>query len=61
MAELNFPIVSQMLFLCQLASIQDNISWDVEAMDSGKYEVELYYTRPAADTGSVISLSVWVK
>jgi arylsulfatase A-like enzyme len=35
----------------------DRITWDVEVAESGDYEVELFYTCPAADVGSTIELS----
>lgn len=38
-------------------SIDDKITWDVEALADGDFEVEVYYTCPKADVGSVIELS----
>ena len=35
----------------------DKITWDVEVLSEGDYEVEVYYTCPAKDTGSVFQLS----
>lgn len=35
----------------------DSITWDAEVLADGKFEVEIYYTCPAADTGSAIQLS----
>ncbi|MEN8116212.1 MAG: arylsulfatase [Bacteroidota bacterium] len=36
---------------------QDSISWPAEVLKSGTYEVELYYTCPAEDVGSVFQLN----
>ena len=38
-------------------SVDDTITWDVEVVTSGKYEVSVYYTCPAADVGSTFELS----
>ena len=38
-------------------STNDSITWDVEVATAGKYEAVIYYTCPAADTGSTIELS----
>lgn len=37
---------------------EDRITWDVEVAQPGKYEVTVYYTCPAKDTGSKIELSL---
>ena len=34
----------------------DSITWDVEVATAGKYEAVIYYTCPAADTGSTVEL-----
>jgi arylsulfatase A-like enzyme len=39
-------------------STNDSITWDVEVATAGKYEAVVYYTCPAADTGSTIELSL---
>lgn len=39
-------------------SVDDMITWDVEALSEGNYEVEVYYTCPKEDVGSVIELSL---
>ena len=39
-------------------STNDSITWDVEVATAGKYEAVIYYTCPAADTGSTIELSL---
>ena len=38
-------------------STEDSISWELEVLADGIFEVELYYTCPAADTGSTFSLN----
>jgi hypothetical protein len=38
-------------------SLDDSITWDVEAANTGEYAVEILYTCPEADAGSVIELS----
>ena len=35
----------------------DKINWDIEVLASGHFYVEIYYTCPTADTGSVFTLS----
>ena len=37
-------------------STNDSITWNVEVATGGKYEAVIYYTCPAADTGSTIEL-----
>ncbi len=44
-------------FFTNWISITDSITWDAEVLESGEYEVELYYTCPAEDIGSVFELS----
>ena len=36
---------------------EERIEWEAEVLESGDYEVEIYYTCPAADVGSVVELS----
>lgn len=38
-------------------SVDDKITWDVEVLESGDYEVEMHYTCPAADVGSTVQLT----
>jgi arylsulfatase A-like enzyme len=40
------------------SSAEDRITWDVEVMTAGKYEVEVYYTCAAGDVGSVVELTL---
>ncbi len=44
-------------FFTNWTALEDKITWDAEVLISGTYEVELYYTCPAADVGSTIELS----
>ena len=44
-------------FFTNWTSLDDRISWDVEVIESGKYEVECYYACPASDVGASIRLS----
>lgn len=37
---------------------EDQITWDVDALSNGKYRVDLYYTCPADDVGSVVRLKL---
>lgn len=39
-------------------SLEDSITWDVEVLEAGKYEVELYYTCPPDDVGSTFRLQL---
>lgn len=39
-------------------STEDRITWDVEVLQAGEYEVIVYYTCPAADVGATFELSV---
>jgi arylsulfatase A-like enzyme len=43
-------------FFTNWTSSEDRITWDVEVSQAGEYQVEIYYTCPAADIGSVIEL-----
>ena len=38
-------------------SKDDSMTWDVEVATSGRYEVTVYYTCPAADVGSTFELA----
>jgi arylsulfatase A-like enzyme len=44
-------------FFTNWTSVDDKITWDAEVLAGGAYEVEIYYTCPAADVGSTIELS----
>ena len=37
---------------------EDRITWEVEVLEAGDYEVTLYYTCPAEDTGATFTLSL---
>ena len=39
-------------------ALDDKITWDVEVLASGNFDVEIYYTCPPDDTGSVFTLSL---
>ncbi len=39
-------------------SVDDKITWDVEVGADGDYQVDVYYTCPAADLGSTVELSL---
>ncbi|HAV64315.1 MAG TPA: N-acetylgalactosamine 6-sulfate sulfatase [Verrucomicrobiales bacterium] len=49
-----FPNAS---FFTQWKSTDDAITWDIEVPKAGEFDVELYYTCPAADVGSTVELS----
>jgi hypothetical protein len=38
-------------------STADSITWDLEVVESGDFEVQVYYTCPAVDTGSVFHIA----
>ncbi|MDR9366499.1 MAG: arylsulfatase [Balneolaceae bacterium] len=44
-------------FFRNWSSRSDSITWDVEVLESGQFEIDLYYTLPEEDLGSVIELS----
>lgn len=44
-------------FFTNWISLEDKISWDIEVLASGKFEVELYYTCPEKDAGSSFELT----
>jgi len=37
--------------------VDDKITWEVEVVEAGTFEVDLYYTCPQADVGSTVELS----
>jgi arylsulfatase A-like enzyme len=45
-------------FYTNWTSTEDAITWDVEVATPGLYNVEIYYTCPAADVGATIELSL---
>lgn len=45
-------------FFTNWTGLDDKITWDAEVAAAGTYEVEIYYTCPAADVGSTIELSI---
>ena len=45
-------------FFRNWTNTEDRITWDVEVGANGEYEVELYYTCPKSDVGSIIELSL---
>jgi hypothetical protein len=45
-------------FFQNWTSTQDRITWDVEVATAGKYEVEVLYTCPPANVGSVVEISL---
>ncbi|MEZ4905884.1 MAG: hypothetical protein R2822_31020 [Spirosomataceae bacterium] len=44
-------------FMTHWTSINDAIVWEIEVLEEGDFEVELYYTCPANDVGSTFQLS----
>jgi len=44
-------------FFTNWTSVSDSISWEAEVLESGRFEVELYYTCPPKDIGSIFELS----
>jgi arylsulfatase A-like enzyme len=44
-------------YLTQWKALEDRISWDVDVLKGGRFEVELYYACPASDVGAMIELS----
>ena len=44
-------------FFTNWTSIEDEITWDVEVLADGNFEVELYYTCPEKSLGSILELS----
>ncbi len=44
-------------FFTNWTSVADSIRWEAEVLESGRFEVELFYTCPPEDIGSVFELS----
>ena len=44
-------------FFTDWTNTADSITWDIEVLADGEFEVELYYTCPAESVGSVLELS----
>ena len=44
-------------FFTNWTTLGDKITWDVEVLSEGDYEVEVYYTCPAKDVGAIFQLS----
>lgn len=44
-------------FFQNWTSLSDSITWDVEVLESGRFEVQVYYTARKEDVGSTIQLS----
>lgn len=44
-------------FFRNWSSLSDSITWNVEVLESGQFEVDLYYTLREENVGSVIELS----
>ncbi|MCO8123177.1 arylsulfatase [Stieleria sp. TO1_6] len=45
-------------YLTHWVDTTSEITWDVDVLDSGRFEVQLYYGCPQADVGSTIELSL---
>jgi arylsulfatase A-like enzyme len=45
-------------FFTNWLSLEDKITWDVDVVEDGDFEVVLYYTCPEGDEGSVFELSL---
>ena len=45
-------------FFTQWKSVDDKITWDVEVLSEGDYEVEIYYACPPKDVGAKFQLSL---
>lgn len=43
-------------FFTNWTSTSDSITWEVEVLEEGNFEVEIYYTCPPEDTGAVFEL-----
>lgn len=43
-------------FFLNWTSLQDSITWDVDVLADGEFEVTLYYTCPEKDLGSLVAL-----
>ena len=44
-------------FFTNWKSVKDSITWDLEVLEDGEFEVELYYTCPKASLGTTVSLT----
>ncbi|NLH14967.1 MAG: sulfatase-like hydrolase/transferase, partial [Phycisphaerae bacterium] len=44
-------------FLTQWTSLDDFVSWEIEVLTTGEYQVEAFYTCPGKDVGSTVELS----
>lgn len=44
-------------FFRNWSSLSDSITWDVEILESGTFEIDLYYTLKEEDLGSVVELN----
>lgn len=44
-------------FFTNWTNLDDKITWDVEVLSEGDYEVEVYYTCPAEDVGATFQVS----
>tara|TARA_R110002074_G_scaffold167299_1_gene328313 strand:- start:1332 stop:3119 length:1788 start_codon:yes stop_codon:yes gene_type:complete len=44
-------------FFTNWKSVNDSITWNVEILEDGRFQVELYYTCPEIDLGSIVELS----
>lgn len=44
-------------FFRNWTSLKDSITWDIEVLESGQYNIDIYYTARKEDLGSVIELS----
>jgi hypothetical protein len=44
-------------FFTHWNSVTDSITWNVDVLADGRFEVELYYTCPEKDLGSIVELS----
>ncbi len=45
-------------FFMNWKSVKDSITWDVEVLADGDFEVELYYTCPEESVGAILELSM---
>lgn len=45
-------------FFTNWTDVDDKVSWDVEVVESGNFEVTLYYTCPEGDEGSLFELTL---
>ncbi|MDG2223485.1 MAG: arylsulfatase [Rubripirellula sp.] len=45
-------------FMTEWTNTDDQITWDLEVLSKGKYEVEMYYACPDSSVGTVLELSL---